>query len=228
MKALVRSIVMVAILIPFAVNAAPAKKPGKKGGPNYMEMESGKQKKQGKEGKKGKTFKGKKHGKQGKQGIAFYGKKKGKKGKSYHAQKQAARRAAAARERRRQEARRRAIEERRIERLLAGFHVAYADYGTVSFHVVSNRKLRRILRKLDRARGPMMKLDILAHAASQRYFTSGQGRMLLREFRSQKVRLEALKVLRTRIVDRQNFHKLVRAFEGRKARRRAALMLAQL
>jgi hypothetical protein len=176
-------------------------------------MESGKQKKQGKKGKQGKTFSGK---------------KKGKKGQSYHAQRKAERRAAAARERRREEARRQAIEARRIERMMAGHHVAYADFWATDVHVVSNRKLRRILRKLDNARGPMLKLDILAHAASHRYFTSRQARKLLREFRSQKARLEALKVLRSHIVDRQNFHKLVRAFEGRKAKRRAALMLAQL
>ncbi len=212
MKALVRSILMVAILIPFAVNAAPAKKPGKMGGPNSLAMESGKNKK----GKKGKQFK------------TFTGKKKGAKGKAYHAKKKAAYRKAAVRERRREEARRRAIEERRIERLLAGHHVVYADYWIVDSYVVSKRKMRRLLRKLDNARDPMMKLDILAHAASHRYFTARQARMLLREFRSQRVRLEALKVLRSSIVDRRNFHKLVREFDGRKAKRRAALMLAQL
>ncbi len=221
MKALVRSIVMVALLIPFAVNAAPAKKPGKKGGPNSMEMESGNEQKQSKKGPK---FGQKKSNK----GKPFYSTKKGKKGKSFHAQKKAARRKAAARERRREAARRRAIEERRLELMMGGHHVVYTNFSTVHNYPVSDRKLRRILRKLDYAHGPVMKLDVLAHASSSRYFTSRQARKLLREFRSQKVRLEALKILRTRIVDRRNFHKLLRLFDGRKAKRRAARMLAQL
>jgi hypothetical protein len=101
-----------------------------------------------------------------------------------------------------------------------------------SFHfvdrVISDVRLARLLRKLDRARGPMVKLEILARASSHRFFTTRQARRILREFRNEQVRLEALKILRTRIVDQRNFRKLVRAFNSFSAKRRAAGMLAAL
>ena len=232
MKALVRSIVMVAILIPLTVNAAPAKKPGKKGGPNAMGMESGKKQKQGKKGKQGKhgsyyqqsQKKKGKHGKQGKYGSYYQQsqKKKGKavfgkkKGKARHARKKAARRRALARERRRTEA------------LLRGHQVVYVKSWAIVPHVIDQYRFRRLLSRLEMARGPMAKLDILSHAASRRYFTVRQARQLLQQFGRQQVRLEALKVVRRSIIDRHSFYKLLRSFEGRKARRRAAMMLAQL
>lgn len=152
MKALVRSILLVAILIPFTANAAPAKKPGKKKGHRSKVV----------------VVETHKH------------------------------------------------------------HVVYTSNRVAPNHIASNRAMRRIVFDLELAHGPMRKLDIVQRASANRYFTVRQARALLSEFRSQKVRLEALKVLRTRIVDRRNFRKLVREFDGHKARKSAATMLASL
>ena len=213
MKALVRSIVMVAILVPFTVNAAPAKKPGKKGGPNSVEMESEKKQKQGKQGKQGKSYNGKK---KGKKATAVFVVQKGHRESVNEARRERARRQAVANER------------RRVAALMAGHHVVYTHNWVVTPRVASDRAMRGIVLDLELARGPMTKLDILRHASAQRYFTVRQARVLLREFGSQQVRLEALKVLRTKIVDRRNFHKLLRVFNGHNAKESAAMMLAQL
>ncbi len=97
----------------------------------------------------------------------------------------------------------------------------------VVVHVVGRKPMsfERLVRRIDRARGAEAKLFILSEAAFDRHFTVKQTRRILREFRSERARLEALKILRTRIVDRGHLRSILRSFESRSAKRSAAFML---
>jgi hypothetical protein len=91
---------------------------------------------------------------------------------------------------------------------------------------MSDWRFERLIRRLHRAHGPAMKLELVVRATERDWFSVDEARLILREFRSQRVRLEALDILSNSIVDRRKLHRLLRAFEGRKAKRSAALILA--
>ena len=203
MKALARTVTLFLIIIPMSISAHPMKGPkGKKGknkGPQaVVESYYGK-------------HKGKHQGKQ-KGSVVYINKKK--KGKVVVVKK---------RGRRDRRAR-----DRRVTLLMSGNSWVNQPTSVYVVRDFDDRSFRRLLRRLDNAHGPAKKLSMLAYATSSRMFTVRQARQILGKFYSQRVRLNALEMVRWSIVDRSNFHRLLRAFDGRRAKREAAFIISDV
>ena len=199
MKALARTVTLFLIIVPMSLSAHPMKGP---------------------KGKKGKH--------KGPQAVAEsnYGKQKGKqKGKTIVVHKKNKGKVVVIRK---QNRRGRKVHERRVTLLMSGNSWVGRPTSVYVERDFDDRRFRRLLRRLDNARGPSEKLSILAHATNSRMFTVRQTRQILGKFFSQRVRLEALEMVRWSIVDRYNFHHLLRAFEGHRARREAAFIISEV
>jgi len=212
MKALARAILVLMMLVPFSLSAHPAK------GPKKNKKKWGSQTAKVKKKKGQKKYGGdvivKKKGKRKYAGTVIV-KKKGKKKKHAGYVIVKKRRGGKARER------------RRVALLLSGRSWHVGPTVVPASWSVNSARFQRLLGRLDRAWGPDEKLWLVYRAASRRSFSVLQVRLLLREFHNPRVRLEALEILSSSIIDRHNFHRLLRAFEGRRAKRRAAHILAR-
>lgn len=117
---------------------------------------------------------------------------------------------------------------RRVELLLSGRSWVKGPIVVYGHSSMSDIRFNRLIRRLRRAHGPQSKLGIVANAARHDRFSVSETRLILREFRSQGVRLEALEILSYSIVGRRKLHRILRAFESPKAKRRAAMILADI
>jgi hypothetical protein len=94
-------------------------------------------------------------------------------------------------------------------------------YGQGQPPAIERYGYRGLLDSLDRQYDDRGRLDILRTEAQRDTFTTEQAHQILERFRSEPDRLEALKVLRNRLVDQDNRFQLTRHFRQAETRRQA-------
>jgi len=115
---------------------------------------------------------------------------------------------------------------RRVELLLSGRSWYDSPVVVHARPTMNDWRFRKLIRRLRHSHGPSMKLELVARAAEREWFSVNEARLILREFRSQRVRLEALEILSYSIVGRRKMHRLLKAFDTHRAKRKAALIIA--
>jgi hypothetical protein len=80
-------------------------------------------------------------------------------------------------------------------------------------HPMSDASLGELMRAMSRESFPRDRLRVMEQAASVNWFVVGQVQQLLKQFEFPKDRLQAVRVLKPRILDTENYFKLYGSFE---------------